>query len=68
MLSRDLNYIVDVVMWQKFGNSSIFMKEVIITSILWGFEQEDFFEGCSLRGANSTFTQSNSVRAKFVIF
>ena len=48
MLSRDLNYIVDVAMWQKFGNSSIFMKEVIITSILWGFEQEDFFEGCSL--------------------
>ena len=45
MLSRDLNYIVDVAMWQKFGNSSIFMKEVIITSILWGFDQEDFFWG-----------------------
>ena len=34
ILSRDSNYIVDVVIWQKFGNSSISMKEVIITSIL----------------------------------
>ena len=34
ILSRDSNYIVDVVMWPKFGNSSISMKEVIITSIL----------------------------------
>ena len=33
-LSRDSNYIIDVVMWPKFGNSSISMKEVIITSIL----------------------------------
>ena len=33
-LSRDSNYIVDVVMWPKFGNSSISMREVIITSIL----------------------------------
>ena len=32
--SRDSNYIVDVVMWPKFGNSSISMREVIITSIL----------------------------------
>ena len=30
ILSRDSNYIVDVVMWQKFGNSCIFMREVII--------------------------------------
>ena len=28
------NYIVGVVMWSKFGNSSISMREVIITSIL----------------------------------
>ena len=28
------NYIVDLTMWPKFGNSSISMKEVIITSIL----------------------------------
>ena len=32
--SRDLNYIVDVVMWPKFGNSNISMREVTITSIL----------------------------------
>ena len=34
ILSRDSNYIVDKVMWPKFGNSSISMREVIITSIL----------------------------------
>ena len=34
ILSRDSNYIVDVVMWSKFGKSSISMREVIITSIL----------------------------------
>ena len=34
ILSRDSNYIVDVVMWPKFGNSSISMREVIITSML----------------------------------
>ena len=33
ILSRDSNYIVDVVMWPKFGKSSISMREVI-TSIL----------------------------------
>ena len=32
-LSRDSNYVVDVVMWQKSGNSSISMGEVIITLI-----------------------------------
>ena len=34
ILSHDPNYIVDVVMWRKFGNSSICIREVIITSIL----------------------------------
>ena len=34
ILSRDSNYIVDVVMWPKFGNSVISMREVIIISIL----------------------------------
>ena len=34
VLSRDSNYIVDVVMWPKFGNTIISMTEVIITSIL----------------------------------
>ena len=39
ILSHDSKYIVDVVMWPKFGNSSISLKEIIITSILWGFDQ-----------------------------
>ena len=34
VLSRNSNYIADVVMVSKFGNSSISMTEVIITSIL----------------------------------
>ena len=34
ILSDDSNYIMDVVMWAKFGNSSICIREVIITSIL----------------------------------
>ena len=34
ILSRDLNYIVDVFIWPKFGNSSVCMREVITTSIL----------------------------------
>ena len=33
ILSRDSNYIVDVFMWPKFGNSSISMREVITTSL-----------------------------------
>ena len=32
--SRDSSYAVDMVMWPKFGNSSISKKEVIITSVL----------------------------------
>ena len=34
ILSLDSNYNVDVVMWTKFGNSSIDVREVIIVSIL----------------------------------
>ena len=34
ILSRDSNYITEGVMWPKFGNSSISMREVITTSIL----------------------------------
>ena len=30
-LSRDLNYIADMAMWPKFGNSSISMWQVIKT-------------------------------------
>ena len=33
-VSRDSNYIVDVVMWPKSDNSSTFMREVIIISVL----------------------------------
>ena len=35
ILSCDSNFIVDVVMRLKFGNFSISMREVIITSILY---------------------------------
>ena len=34
ILSHDSNYIVDVVMWPKFGNSNISIREVIIISNL----------------------------------
>ena len=34
ILSRDSNYDVNVTMWRKFGNSSISVREVIITLIL----------------------------------
>ena len=34
ILWHDSNYIVDLFMWPKFGNSSISMKEVITSSIL----------------------------------
>ena len=33
-LSHDSNYIIDVVMWPKFGYCIISMRKVIITSIL----------------------------------
>ena len=33
-LSRESNYIVDVVMWPKFGKCSVSMREVIRASIL----------------------------------
>ena len=42
-LSRDSNYIVDVVICPKFDNSSISMIEVIITTILYGFDQKNRF-------------------------
>ena len=34
ILSLDSNYVINVVMWPKFDNSSISIREVIITSIL----------------------------------
>ena len=48
ILSRDSSHIIDVAMWPKFGTSSITMKEVIIISILLGFDQKNyFFDWCS---------------------
>ena len=48
ILSRDSNHIIDVVMWPKFGNCRISLRKVIITSILWGFNQKNrFFDGWS---------------------
>ena len=41
ILSRDSNDIVYVVMRPKFGNSSISLREVIITKILLGFNQKN---------------------------
>ena len=38
ILLRDSNYIVEVVMWPKFGKSSLSMRQVTIISILWGFD------------------------------
>ena len=38
-LSYDSNYIVDVVMWPKFGNIS--RREAIINSMLQGFDQKN---------------------------
>ena len=34
ILSDDSNYFLDVVIWPKFGYSSVFTREVIITTIL----------------------------------
>ena len=43
ILSHDLNYIVNVAMCPRFGNSSISKIEVITTLILLGFDQKSHF-------------------------
>ena len=43
ILSCHSNYIEHVVTWPKFSNSSLSMREVIITSILWGFDRKNQF-------------------------
>ena len=49
ILSLDSNHIVNVVMWPKFGNSSVSRREVIITLILQEFDQNtEFFWGVFL--------------------
>ena len=46
ILSRDSNDIVYVVMWPKFGNSSISLREVIITKICKDLtEKKNFLTG-----------------------
>ena len=40
------NYFVGVLLWPNFGNSSISMRKVIVTSISQEFDQKNhFFEG-----------------------
>ena len=49
ILSSDSNYIADVSLWPRFDKCSISMREVIITSILQGFDQKKrFFVGVVL--------------------
>ena len=43
ILSHNSNYIVNVVIWPKFGNSSICKRDVIITSTSYRFDQKTFF-------------------------
>ena len=74
ILSRDSSYIVDEIIWPKIGNSSISMREVIITWILEEFDQKNrFFKGWSWfkfnnlglsRGTNVKFYTSPAKRVK----
>ena len=48
ILSHDSNYIVDVIMWPKFGKSSICIREVIIASIIKIWPEKLFFCGVVL--------------------
>ena len=77
ILSHYSNYEVNVVMWPKFGNSSVSVREVIITSVLQGFDQKNcFFErwssfkfnnlGLAL-GTNLKFYTSLSKRLKLKV-
>ena len=70
-LSRDSNYVVDVVMWLKFGNSSISTKEFMIASSLQGFEQKNsWFKFNNLRltlGANLKFYTSVAKELKLKV-
>ena len=62
ILSNYLNHIEYVVIWSKFGNCSISMGEVIITSTLLAFDQKTrFFNNLELAlGTNSKFYTSVS--------
>ena len=43
ILSSDSGYIVDLVMWPKFGNSSVSMREVVIKFYKIWAEKADLF-------------------------
>ena len=43
ILSRESNYIVDLVMWPKFGNSSISLREIISASIYKDLTRKNTF-------------------------
>ena len=48
ILSCDSKYIVDVVMWPKFGNSNTSMREVVINQFYKDLTRKTaFFEGWS---------------------
>ena len=47
ILSSSLNYVTDVIMWPNFDYYSIFMREFIISQIIYGFVQKTDFEGWS---------------------
>ena len=48
VLSRDSNYIVEVVMWPKFDNSSIFMRSYNVSFIgIWS-EKSIFLRDASM--------------------
>ena len=53
VLSSRSNYIVDVAMWLNFGSFSTFMREVIITQILCGFDQKNRLFSMGGLGSNS---------------
>ena len=53
VLSSSSNYIVDVAMWPNFGYFSTFMREVIITQILYEFEQKNQLFSTGGLGSNS---------------
>ena len=65
ILSCDLNFIIDLVMWPKFHNSSISMREVTIISILLEFDQKNWF---FLRGGSSIITEASKLVLNFLSF
>ena len=42
VLPSDLNYIANVLMWPEFGNSNGSMTKIIVTLILWRFDQKNW--------------------------